>query len=65
MASKIVSVRMPSSLLEELKRLAEEHHYLDISEEVRSLLRQKRQEYSSKDSEALLQQLRELIRRSV
>jgi Arc/MetJ-type ribon-helix-helix transcriptional regulator len=40
MADKIVSVRMPLSLVEELKVLAEENHYLDVSEEIRSLLRQ-------------------------
>ena len=41
MADHIVSVRMPSTLVEELKKLAKENHYLDVSEEVRSLLREK------------------------
>ena len=37
----IVSVRMPVSLLDELKKLAITNHFLDVSEEVRSLLRDK------------------------
>ena len=41
MADKIVSVRMPVSLHKELKILAEKNHFLDVSEEVRSLLREK------------------------
>ena len=32
---------MPLSLLNELKLLAEKNHFLDVSEEVRSLLREK------------------------
>jgi Arc/MetJ-type ribon-helix-helix transcriptional regulator len=39
MADQIVSVRMPISLIEELKSLSHENHFLDVSEEVRSLLR--------------------------
>lgn len=41
LADQIVSVRMPISLVTELKNLAEKNHFLDISEEVRSLLRDK------------------------
>ncbi|MEM4397528.1 MAG: ribbon-helix-helix domain-containing protein [Candidatus Woesearchaeota archaeon] len=41
MPDKIISVRMPKSLINELKDLAEKNHYLDVSEQVRSLLRQK------------------------
>ena len=37
---KIVSVRMPLTLVLELKELAEKNHYLDVSETIRSLLRQ-------------------------
>lgn len=40
MADQIVSVRMPSSLVDELKDLAEKNHFLDVSEEIRSLLRE-------------------------
>jgi len=41
MADQIVSVRMPVSLLNELKELAEKNHFLDVSEEIRSILRSK------------------------
>ena len=46
MPDQIVSVRMPVTLINELKELAEKNHFLDISEEVRSLLREKWQEHS-------------------
>lgn len=46
MAEKIVSVKMPGSLVGELKRLTSEHHYLDLSEQVRSVVRQKCLKYS-------------------
>jgi len=35
----LVSVRMPESLLLELKKLAEKEHFMDISEEIRSITR--------------------------
>ncbi len=38
---KIVSVRMPASLVSELKNIAEKDHYLDVSEAIRSMLRKK------------------------
>jgi Arc/MetJ-type ribon-helix-helix transcriptional regulator len=37
----IVSIRLPESLLKELKELAEKHHYMDVSEEIRSIVRDK------------------------
>ena len=42
----MVSVRLPDSLLKGLKELKEKHHFLDLSEEVRSLLRQKWMEFT-------------------
>ena len=42
----MVSVRLPDSLLKSLKELQKEHHFLDLSEEVRSLLRQKWMEFT-------------------
>jgi len=39
MVDSIVSVRMPSSLVQKLKDLAGENHFLDVSEEVRSLIK--------------------------
>ena len=41
MADQVVSVRMPASLVQELKAVAEKNHYLDLSETLRSLLRDK------------------------
>ena len=51
MPDQIVSVRMPASLIVELKELADRNHFLDVSEEIRSLLREKWQE--SKDPYSL------------
>ena len=49
MVDSIVSVRMPSSLVQKLKSLSKENHYLDVSEELRSIIRTKTQEYKSAD----------------
>jgi Arc/MetJ-type ribon-helix-helix transcriptional regulator len=37
--TSIVSVRMPSSLVQKLRELAKDNHFLDISEEVRSIIK--------------------------
>ena len=37
----MVSIRMPKSLASELKSLIGKNHFLDLSEEVRSIVRQK------------------------
>ena len=37
----MVSVRMPKSLSSELKSLVNQNHFLDLSEEVRSIVREK------------------------
>ena len=37
----MVSVRMPKSLASELRLLSKTQHFLDLSEEVRSIIRQK------------------------
>lgn len=36
----MVSIRMPKTLVAELKELAKSRHFLDLSEEVRSIVRQ-------------------------
>ena len=41
MKDVLVSIRMPSSLVKELKTLAEQNHYMDLSEEIRDVVRQK------------------------
>lgn len=37
----MITIRMPSSLVSELKELAKSEHFLDLSEEVRSIVRSK------------------------
>ena len=39
MVASIVSVRMPSSLVQKLRELAKKNHFLDVSEEVRSIIK--------------------------
>lgn len=48
MVDSIVSVRMPSSLVQKLKLLSKENHFMDVSEELRSIIRIKAQEYKEK-----------------
>jgi len=39
MVDSIVSVRMPSSLVQKLKTLSKENHFMDLSEEMRSIIK--------------------------
>ncbi len=39
MANRMISVRIPSSLIEELKDVSKKDHFLDTSETVRSIIR--------------------------
>ena len=39
MVSAMISVRIPSALVEELKEVSKKDHYLDLSESVRSIIR--------------------------
>jgi Arc/MetJ-type ribon-helix-helix transcriptional regulator len=41
MSEPLVSVRLPSSLVKELRGISEKDHYLDLSECVRSIIRTK------------------------
>jgi len=50
MKDLIISVRMPASLVKELKELSEKNHYMDLSEELRSVLRDKCTEYKQRQS---------------
>ncbi|MFA6073364.1 MAG: hypothetical protein WC758_04590 [Candidatus Woesearchaeota archaeon] len=45
MKDVMISVRIPSGLLKELKEITEEKHYLDLSEHVRSIIREKSMQY--------------------
>ena len=42
----MVSIRMPKSLINELKDLAKSQHFMDLSEEVRTVVRKKWNYYS-------------------
>ena len=44
MTDVMVSIRLPKKLLEELQNTARKNHYMDLSEAVRSILRQKWEE---------------------
>lgn len=37
----MVSIRMPKGLIEELKELAVKNHYMDLSDEIRQVIKQK------------------------
>jgi Arc/MetJ-type ribon-helix-helix transcriptional regulator len=41
MAERVVSVKLPGTLAKEVRRLTQEHHFLDVSEQVRSIVRQR------------------------
>ncbi len=41
MSERVITIKMPKSLLVELKVLTNEHHYIDLSEQIRSVVRQK------------------------
>jgi Arc/MetJ-type ribon-helix-helix transcriptional regulator len=48
--NSLVSVRIPKSLFLDLQKLAKKNHYLDVSEQVRSIVRNRWQE--AKDPQA-------------
>ena len=48
--NSLVSIRMPKSLFLELQKLAEKNHFLDVSEQLRSIVRDRWQE--AKDPQA-------------
>ena len=37
----MISVRLPTSMIQELKQLGQQNHYVDLSEYVRAILRKK------------------------
>ena len=52
MVTSIVSVRMPSSLVQKLKELAKQNHFLDVSEEVRSIIKVQVRKYKPEPGKA-------------
>jgi len=47
MNGKVVSIRMPTSLVNELRLVAEQNHFKDISEAVRSVVRSRCLQFSN------------------
>ena len=41
MNDPVVSVRMPKGMIKEVRKLSRENHFLDMSEALRSIIRQK------------------------
>lgn len=60
MTDIVVSVRMPSSLVRELKILVTKNHFKDLSEEIRSIVRNKCFEFKPSPSSEI-KQIQELI----
>jgi metal-responsive CopG/Arc/MetJ family transcriptional regulator len=42
----VLSIRLPPTLVQELKELAQKNHYLDLSEQIRTIIRQKCEQYT-------------------
>ena len=64
LTSYVVSVRMPQSLVQELKELASKNHFMDLSEEIRFIIKQKMIEHIDPFS-FQLQKLKDEIRGEV
>jgi Arc/MetJ-type ribon-helix-helix transcriptional regulator len=45
MKDVMISVRVPSGLVKELKELTEKNHYMDLSEHMRAIIREKSMQY--------------------
>ena len=60
MTDTVVSIRMPSSLVAELKNLAVANHYKDLSEELRSIVRSKCLKYQNPYANEIEQLRRDL-----
>lgn len=45
MKDVMISVRIPSGLVKELKELTEKNHYMDLSEHMRAIIREKSMQY--------------------
>jgi hypothetical protein len=50
MVDSVVSVRMPSSLVQRLKELSKANHFLDVSEGRRSVIRHKTKQYKDRSA---------------
>ena len=62
MSERVISIKMPASLVQQLKKLTATHHYIDLSEQLRSVVRQKCLKYSQQDANAALQDIEQQIK---
>lgn len=46
MKDVMISVRVPSGLVKELKELTEKNHYMDLSEHIRAIIREKSMQFA-------------------
>lgn len=46
MKDVMISVRVPSGLVKELRELTEKNHYMDLSEHVRAIIREKSMQFA-------------------
>ena len=69
----VVSIRIPKSLLEALQELAKENHYLDLSEQIRDVIREKvtqrlkqetppQKEQPTSDKEQIINELKKFLK---
>ena len=67
MKDTIVSIRLPRALVLELKEIAEKNHYLDLSEQIRTIIRKKCEEYTEPykhEVQKMREQLEDNIKKS-
>jgi len=64
MKDAVISIRLPPTLVEELKILAEKNHYLDLSEQIRTIIRQKCEQYG-KPYKHEVQKMREELEKNI
>lgn len=65
MLDQIVSVRMPVSLVNELKNISEKNHFLDVSEAIRSIIRERWTEYQDPYSVRLEEIRKKVVKATV
>lgn len=64
MKDTVISVRMPKTLVKELRTLVETNHYLDLSEQIREVIRIKCLQYT-KPYQYELRKMREDLEQSI
>lgn len=62
MNDTIVSIRLPTTLIQELKDLAKKNHYMDFSEQLRDIIRQKHTKYLPEKTQSKIKEMKEKTR---